>query len=115
MPTIDSNVPRNGRCQHCQQLRPLFPHITTCSSDPYTPGTPAQYWLCARDWSAAEEADQNGQSFYIDHDLIVWPDAYERCCAQARQRIVQIERDWAECRGILLATKEAEAAGNSAP
>lgn len=61
-----------GRCQHCQQVRPVFHHEGELQFWGYNPDDGA--WLCAPDWSARETAINNDQPFHIDRGLIVWPE-----------------------------------------
>lgn len=56
--------PRTGRCQHCQQIRPLFEHDGPGHYWGYDPADAA--WLCARDYSARELAIENDQPFHIE-------------------------------------------------
>ncbi|WP_405794067.1 hypothetical protein [Streptomyces sp. NBC_01506] len=69
MPTTQ---PREGRCQHCQQTRPLFKHEGELQYWGYEGPTA---WLCARDYSAREVAVENGRDIRIERDLIVFPAA----------------------------------------
>lgn len=61
-----------GRCQHCEQTRPLFPWSPAPLPWEELPGG----WLCARDYSAAKLADDNdrGKDFRLNHDIVVWPE-----------------------------------------
>lgn len=68
--------PRTGRCQHCQQIRPLFEHDGPGHYWGYDPADAA--WLCARDYSARELAIENDQPFHIEHGLIVFPEHENR-------------------------------------
>ena len=69
---MDEQTPRTGRCQHCQQVRPLFQHDGELQFWGYNPGDEA--WLCARDYSARETAIENDRPFHIEHDLVVFPE-----------------------------------------
>ncbi|RAJ70223.1 hypothetical protein K378_01388 [Streptomyces sp. Amel2xB2] len=57
-------LPRNGRCQHCRQKRPLFLHDNWAS---FLADDTA--WLCTRDYSAREEAIENEAHFDIWRDF----------------------------------------------
>lgn len=61
-----------GRCQHCQQQRPLFKHEGELHDWGFNPDNAA--WLCARDHSARQLAIESGDDIRIEHDLIVWPE-----------------------------------------
>lgn len=65
-----------GRCQHCQQTRPLFPWSPAPLPWEELPGG----WLCAPDYSRAKLADDNGRgkNFRLEHDLVVWPEQEPR-------------------------------------
>lgn len=71
--------PKIGRCQHCQQIRPVFHHDGKFDNGddlwdaPYPPywGTTGA-WLCVRDYSAAELARENRATFHVEHELEVW-------------------------------------------
>jgi hypothetical protein len=107
---------RVGRCQHCQQVRPVFhydhrhdngDHIWDQPYPPYWPTTGA--WLCARDWSTADTCRANGHSFHVDHEIEVedwrerrgWPG---RIFTPGGELLTQTDRDLKTCEAILAAT-----------
>jgi hypothetical protein len=110
-------VQRVGRCQHCQQIRPVFHHdrkhdngepLWDTPYPPYWPTTGA--WLCARDYSAAETARVNGLSFHVEHDLEVWfwrENNPIRIFTPDSEVLTQADTDLKTCEAILAATKEA--------
>jgi hypothetical protein len=61
------STPRNGRCQHCGQTRPLFKHEGELQYWGYDPTDTA--WLCARDHSAREIAIENDRAFHINRAI----------------------------------------------
>ncbi|MFD6691076.1 hypothetical protein ACFWEV_35060 [Streptomyces bacillaris] len=69
---MTKQTPRTGRCQHCQQIRPLWRHEGQLQFWGYDPGEAA--WLCARDYSAREVAVERDEPFHIEHDLIAFPE-----------------------------------------
>jgi hypothetical protein len=104
-----SELPKVGRCQHCEQIRPVFhydqrrdngDHIWDEPYPPYWSTTGA--WLCARHWSAADTARTNGLSFHVNHELIVWPwnAPKVRTWAGGREHLSQTDRDLQTCRAI---------------
>lgn len=110
--------PTVGRCQHCQQIRPVWYYDNKHDNGepiwdtPYPaedwPTTGA--WLCARDWSAAETARVNGLAFHVDHLLEVrfWKDnTAVRIFASGGELLSQADRDLRACQAILAATVEA--------
>ena len=108
-------LPAVGRCQHCQQIRPVFhldgkfdngePVWSTPYSE-YWPKTGA--WLCARDYSAAETARVNGLTFHVEHDLEVWfwRENKIRTFTPDGEVLTQADRDLQTCEAILAATEE---------
>lgn len=108
---------RVGRCQHCQQVRPVFHYdrqhdngddIWTQPYPPYWPTTGA--WLCAPDWSAAETCRVNGRSFHVEHDLEVWPwfASRPRLFMNGGEVLTAADQDLRTCQAILAATKETQ-------
>lgn len=105
-----------GRCQHCQQVRPVFHYNHTFDNGdpiwaiPYPdenwpwPGA----WLCARDWSDAETSRINGRTFHVEHDLVVFAEhePRTRVWAYGRELLSQADQDLKTCQAILAATKE---------
>lgn len=107
--------PKVGRCQHCQQIRPVF-HLDA-RFDNGEPIWEAPYpvedwpwpgaWLCVRDYSAAETARVNGLTFRIEHDLEVWfwrEDQPIRVFAAGGEVLTQGQQDLRMCHAILAAT-----------
>lgn len=112
-----TTLPKVGRCQHCQQIRPVFHYNATYDNGepiwdtpypPYWPTTGA--WLCARDWSAAETARVNGIPFHVEHDLEVWfwrEETAVRIFTPDGELLTQGLKDLHTCEAILAATEEA--------
>lgn len=108
-------LPKVGRCQHCQQIRPVF-HLDAKfdNGEPiwdtpypeYWPTTGA--WLCVRDYSAAETARVNGLTFHVEHDLEVWPwnAAKIRTFTPDGELLTQGDKDLKTCEAILALTEE---------
>lgn len=112
---MTTTQPEIGRCQHCQQIRPIWRYNRTHDNgDPIwaTPcpphwGTPGA-WLCARDWSAADTARVNGRSFHVEHDLEVWPweAAKPRFFTPDGELLSRADADLKVCEAILAATEQ---------
>lgn len=107
--------PTIGRCQHCQQIRPVFHHPGKHDngdhiwSTPYPPyWSEAGAWLCARDYSDAETARVNGLSYYVDHEIDVWPwrSHGTRIWMDGQEVLTQAQKDLQTCNAILTATDE---------
>jgi hypothetical protein len=60
-------TPKTGRCQHCQQIRPLFKHEGELQFWGYDPSETA--WLCARDHGRREIAIENDRPFHVDYSI----------------------------------------------
>lgn len=110
-----SSLPEVGRCQHCQQIRPVFHHDATFDNGEPIWDTPyPEYWiatgawLCARDYSAAETARVNGLTFHVEHDLEVWPwnAARTRIFTPDGEVLTQADKDLKTCEAILATTEE---------
>jgi hypothetical protein len=113
------NTLKVGRCQHCQQIRPIWHYdgkydngedIWDTPYPEYWPTTGA--WLCARDWSAAETARVNGLPFHVEHDLEVWfwrenSGWPGRIFTPDGELLTQSDQDLKTCEAILAATEEA--------
>lgn len=109
-------TPKVGRCQHCQQIRPVF-HLDAKfdNGEPiWTTPYPKCWmttgaWLCVRDYSAAETARVNGRTFHVEHDLEVWPwfAAKTRIFTAGGEVLTQADQDLKTCKAILAATEEA--------
>lgn len=56
-------TPRTGRCQHCEQTRPLYRHDGELQFWGYDPSEAA--WLCARCWSDRETAIEADDPFHL--------------------------------------------------
>jgi hypothetical protein len=100
-----SALPKVGRCQHCQQIRPVFRWGDNLQ---FPGGQPTGAWLCARDYSAATLADESSQPFHIEYDLEVWPwkAAKTRIFAAGGELLTQADQDLHTCEAILAATEE---------
>lgn len=100
-----STTPRVGRCQHCQQIRPVF---RWGDSLQFPGGRPTGAWLCARDYSAATLADENNQPFHVEHGLEVWPwkAAKTRIFTPVGELLTQTDEDLKTCEAILAASSE---------
>jgi hypothetical protein len=110
-----SALPRIGRCQHCQQIRPVFQYTATFDNgEPIwtapcpEPWTAQRVWLCARDWSAAETCRVNGVTFHVEHGLVVFAadEPRTRIWAGGRELLTQADEDLNTCEAILAATEE---------
>lgn len=109
-------LPKVGRCQHCQQVRPVFHYdhkydngepiwaIPYPAEDWPWPGA----WLCARDWSDAETCRVNGLPFHVEHDLVVFDEdePRTRTWAWGGEVLTQADEDLKTCKAILVSTKE---------
>jgi hypothetical protein len=114
-----SDLPKVGRCQHCQQIRPVFHYDAKFDNGEPIWDTPCPefwigqgVWLCARDWSAAETCRVNGSTFHVEHDLEVWfwrenSGWPGRIWAAGREVLTQSDQDLKTCEAILAATEEA--------
>jgi hypothetical protein len=111
----DLNNPTIGRCQHCQQIRPVFhydhrfdngDHLWDTPYPDYWPITGA--WLCVRDYSAAETARVNGSSFHVDHEIDVWPwrSRGTRTWFAGEEILTPAQQDLETCNAILNATRQ---------
>ncbi|MFF0166742.1 hypothetical protein [Streptomyces prasinus] len=110
------NVQKVGRCQHCQQIRPVWHYDAKYDNgeDIWATPYPAEdwpwpgAWLCARDWSAAETARVNGLTFHVEHDLEVWfwREGQVRIFTPDGELLSQTERDLKTCEAILATTEE---------
>ncbi|MER7788587.1 hypothetical protein [Streptomyces sp. NPDC097640] len=109
-------LPKVGRCQHCQQIRPVFRYDAKFDNDEPIWDTPCPEfwiaqgtWLCARDYSAAETARVNGLTFHVEHDLEVWPwkAAKPRLFTPDGEVLTQADEDLKTCEAILALTEEA--------
>jgi hypothetical protein len=107
---------RVGRCQHCEQIRPVFHYDLRHDNgdeiwdQPYPPyWNTTGAWLCARHWSQADTCRINGLSFHVDHELEVWPwnAAKIRTWANGEEVLTQADRDLQTCRAILAASEGA--------
>jgi hypothetical protein len=98
-------LPQVGRCQHCQQVRPVFRWGDELQ---FPGGLPTGAWLCARDYSAATLADENNQPFRIEYDLEVWPwkAAKTRIFTPDGELLTLADQDLNTCEAILAATEE---------
>lgn len=103
-----------GRCQHCQQIRPVFPYTATFDNGEPIWTTPCPpywahhtVWLCARDWSHAETCRANGLTFHIEHGLVVFAEDQPRTrtWAGGRELLTQADEDLNTCKAILAATE----------
>ncbi|RSN50517.1 hypothetical protein DMH12_24865 [Streptomyces sp. WAC 04229] len=103
-----------GRCQHCQQTRPVFPYTATFDNGEPIWSTPCPpywadltIWLCARDWSNAETARVNGRTFHIEHGLVVFAEDQPRTriWAGGRELLTRAEEDLNTCKAILAVTE----------
>ena len=110
-----TTLPKVGRCQHCQQIRPVFHHDGKYDNGediwatPYPDYWPTRgAWLCARDYSAAETARVNGLTFHVEHDLEVWPwkAAKLRLFTPDGEVLTQADKDLKTCEAILALTEE---------
>lgn len=66
-----TSTPKTGTCQHCGQTRPLFKHEGELQFWGYDPADAA--WLCARDFSAREDAVENDKPFSINFSIPPFP------------------------------------------
>lgn len=116
---MTDSVIKVGRCQHCQQVRPVFHYDRTHDNGepiwdaPYPPyQSTTGAWLCVRDWDGAEAARVNGRSFRVAHDLEVWPwqEAKPRLFAGGGEVQLEGERDLEICQAILAASSPAREA-----
>ena len=103
-----------GRCQHCQQIRPVFPYTATFDTGEPIWTTPCpEYWaahgvwLCARDWSQAETRRVNGRTFHVEHGLVVFAEQEPRTriWASGRELLTQSDEDLKTCEAILAVTE----------
>lgn len=114
--------PTVGRCQHCQQVRPVFHHDRTFDNGepiwdtPYPPyWATTGAWLCVRDYSAAETARVTGRTFHVEHELEVWfwrertghGPMNARIWMAGTELLTQADRDLKTCEAILAAKNEA--------
>lgn len=109
-------LPQVGRCQHCQQVRPVFHYDAKFDNGEPIWATPCPefwiaqgVWLCARDWSEAETCRANGLTFHVEHDLEVWPwnAARTRIFTPDGEVLTLADQDLNTCEAILAATEEA--------
>ena len=98
-------LPQVGRCQHCQQIRPVFRWGEELQ---FPGGLPTGAWLCARDCSAATLANENNQHFRIEYDLEPWPwlAAKTRTFTPDGELLTQADQDLKTCEAILAADEE---------
>src|SRR5438067_9810112 len=110
-----SDLPKVGRCQHCQQVRPVFHYDATFDNgEPIWSTACPEFWsaqgvwLCARDWSEAETCRVNGRTFHVEHGLEVWPwkAAKTRIFTPDGEVLTQADRDLNTCEAILAASEE---------
>ncbi|WP_062215682.1 hypothetical protein [Streptomyces sp. NBRC 109706] len=100
-------IPAVGRCQRCQQLRPVWrldAPAAFWNDARYT--TPTGAWLCARHYSDATTTHEDGQAYTVEHDLEVfpWETAPLRVFTPSGEVLTESDRDLAACRAILAAT-----------
>lgn len=95
-----------GRCQHCQQIRPVFHHEGELQFWGYDPADAA--WLCAHDYSAREVAIENDRPFHIERGLIVFAEHEPRArfFGPDGEILTPSARDLKTCEAILAATEE---------
>ncbi|KPC93997.1 hypothetical protein ADL27_16790 [Streptomyces sp. NRRL F-6602] len=110
-----TDQPKVGRCQHCQQIRPVFPYNHTFDNGEPIWTTPCPdfwaahgVWLCARDWSAAETCRVNGRPFHVEHGLVVFAEhaPRTRIWVGGRELLTQADKDLKTCEAILASTEE---------
>lgn len=110
-----SSLPKVGRCQHCQQIRPVFHYDGTFDNGQPIWSTPCPepwavhgVWLCARDWSDAETCRINGTTFHVEHGLVVFDEdePRTRTWAWGREVLTQADEDLKTCEAILATTEE---------
>ncbi|CQR59259.1 hypothetical protein [Streptomyces leeuwenhoekii] len=110
-------LPRVGRCQHCQQIRPVFLYTATFDNGEPIWTTPCpEYWtahgvwLCTRDWSEAETCRVNGRTFHVEHGLVVFAEnePRTRIWAGGGELLTQADEDLNTCKAILAATDTSE-------
>lgn len=112
MSRLGDTPQRVGRCQHCQQIRPVFhydlrhdngDHIWSTPYPPYWQWTGA--WLCAPDWSRAETCRVNGLPFWVEHELVVFAkdEPRVRTWAGGREILTRSQQDLATCKAIYAA------------
>jgi hypothetical protein len=108
--------PAVGRCQHCQQIRPVF-HLDAKFDNgepiwdtPYPEHWPTTgAWLCVRDYSAAETARVNGRTFPVEHELEVWfwrEGRTSRIWTEDREVLTEADEDLKTCKAIMAATQD---------
>jgi hypothetical protein len=107
---------RVGRCQHCQQVRPVFPYdLRYDNGEPIWAEPCPPYWatdgawLCAPDWSRAETCRVHGRPFHVEHGLVVF-DEHEprtRTWGPDGEILTPAQRDLATCKAICAATEGA--------
>ena len=112
-----TELPKVGRCQHCQQIRPVFHYDRKFDNGEPIWATPCPEfwigqgaWLCARDWSAAETCRVNGLTFHVEHDLEVWfwrENNAIRIFTPDGELLTQGLKDLKTCEAILATTEEA--------
>lgn len=108
-------APTIGRCQHCQQVRPVWHHDKKFDNGDSIWDTPyPEYWLttgawlCARCYSAAETARVNGLTFHVEHEAEV---KFWRCTSPAAtigriftpdggELLTQTDQDLKTCQAI---------------
>ncbi|WP_329131471.1 hypothetical protein OG552_10290 [Streptomyces sp. NBC_01476] len=102
-----------GRCQHCQQIRPIWHYdlrhdngdeIWAKPYPPYWMTTGA--WLCASDWDAAETCRVQGRAFHVEHELVVFAEhePRTRTWGPGGEVLTPTQRDLATCKAIYAAT-----------
>ena len=110
-----SALPKVGRCQHCQQVRPVFHYTATFDNGEPIWTTPCPefwiahgVWLCVRDWSDAETCRATGRTFHVEHGLVVFAEhePRTRTWAGGREVLSQADEDLTTCEAILAATEE---------
>jgi len=104
MSNLGSTPQRIGRCQHCQQIRPVWRWGDSLQAPG---GLPTGAWLCARDYSAATEADVHNRHFHIEYDLVVFAEQEPRIrtWANGAEVLTPSQQDLATCRAIEAASE----------